>query len=278
MGSTQKGQLILIGGREDKKGECEILRAVVQAVGGRDGVLALLAVASRRPEPIIRDYVRAFSSLGLERIEVLTIDSRQEAFSEQWLQTLRRANGVFITGGDQLRLTAVIGGTSLDDLLHQRYAEGLVIAGSSAGASAMTENMIVGGAGDDSPEWSNVRMAPGLGFLKGAVVDQHFAQRGRIGRLLGAVAQNPHVLGMGLDEDTALIVEAGRACRVLGARTVSIVDGRTSTHSNASEIDTPAPLALWNVTLHVLPAGYVFDLNDRFPGRPEDAETPGGEK
>jgi cyanophycinase len=180
-------------------------------------------------------------------------------------QILGEVGAVFLTGGDQLRLTSVLGGTPLCEEIRSFHARGGTIAGTSAGASVMTETMLVAGAGDESLRLGDsLRMGAGLGFLRGAIVDQHFAERGRLGRLLAGVAQNPRLLGIGIDEDTATIVE-GSALRVLGAGAVYVIDAEDATASNVADGRTGEVLSLFGARLHALGEGDGFDLAERRP-------------
>jgi cyanophycinase len=260
---ARPGPLVIIGGAEDRDGS--ILKMFVRLAGGAKAVVAVLATASDEPHGAERSYEHAFAGLGVRCVETLRVISREDAGDMKVLERAAQATAFFFTGGDQLRLTATLGGTALDALLHRRHGQGAVIAGTSAGASAMSETMIVSGDSANSPSRCTIKMAPGLGFLQGVVVDQHFAQRGRLGRLLGALAQNPRVLGLGLDEDTAVTVFPDGVFRVAGSQTATVLDGRTIRKTNASEALPDEPLALTDVILHVLPRGYGFDLQSRRP-------------
>lgn len=175
------------------------------------------------------------------------------------------ASCIFFTGGDQLKITSLIGGTKIENFFRISYKEGMVIAGTSAGASAMSETMIISGIEDESPKKCTVKMAPGLGLIEGVVIEQHFAQRGRIGRLLASLAQNPRVLGIGLDEDTAIIVQPDRRFKVIGSNAVTILDAVKCSYTNASESRPDDILALTDIVIHILPNEYEFDLNTRVP-------------
>lgn len=258
------GRLVIIGGGEDKSGKCLILRHYLQLAGGRDARLAVITAASAEGEAVGEEYRAVFRRLGAAEVDVMNITDRQQANADWLLDKLAKATGAFFTGGDQLRITALMGGTLLFDTLYRRWQEGLVLAGTSAGASAMSSTMIVGGRGSDTAKREMIHMSPGLGFLPAAVIDQHFAQRGRIMRLLAAISQNPEMLGIGIDEDTALVLD-GNTAEVRGSGTVTLVDGRGIEHTSASDSETNDPLALWNVCLHVLPAGYRFQIDRRLP-------------
>jgi len=265
MGIDTRGSLVLIGGGEDLSDRCAVLRRVVELARSGAGFIVVITVASEAPLEAGRSYVDAFKRLGIGGAEILAVASRDDARDPRRVEILDSATGAFFTGGDQLRITSNVGGTQLDDRLHALHRHGAVIAGTSAGASAMSSTMIVGGPGDDPPKKCTTSLAPGMGFLEEVVVDQHFADRGRIGRLLAAVAQNPYVLGVGIDEDTAIEVSFDSRFTVLGSQTVTVVDGRGITVTNASEQAPDEPLALADVSLHVLPAGYGFDLRSRRP-------------
>lgn len=267
------GPVIVVGGNEDKTGAQVILRRFVALAGGSGARLMVLTTAAADPVATGDLYRRLFLSLGAAEVTVARVDEREEARSETVLAALGQATGIYFTGGDQLRITATLGGTPLYQALMRRHGEGLVIAGTSAGASAVSDTMIIGGREETEPTLAAITLAPGLGLLRQAVVDQHFAQRGRIGRLLAAVAQNPQILGLGIDEDTAMVVYPEGQFTVLGTGAVTVLDGQTIEHSNASEAGAEEPLALTGVRLHILPAGYGFDLAQRraFPPAPHPA-------
>ena len=269
MGEKSRGNLVIIGGHEDKSGECAILRWVIALAGGREASLLVLTTASEEGEAAGRTYREVFTRLGAAAVMVTHVSTRQAAEDPGQTRLAQTATGIFFTGGDQLRITSTLGGTGLGAALVDRYEDGVVIAGTSAGAAAMSGTMIVGGPEDDAPKKCTTAMAPGLGLLEEVVIDQHFAQRGRLGRLLSAVAQNPYVIGLGIDEDTAVVVRPDARLEVIGSRTVTVADGSRLVHSNASESRPNDPLALLGVLLHTLPAGYGYDLKRRQPLVPE---------
>lgn len=259
------GRLVVIGGAEDKENTCSILREVVKLAGAEKARILVLTAAACEPEQVGNEYRAVFTRLRVAEVGVLDISSRLQAADPMLLRLVDASSGILFTGGDQLRITSLIGGTPLGQSLQLAYRRGVVIAGTSAGASAMSSIMIVAGRDEEEPRSSNVRLAPGLGLLPDVVIDQHFAQRGRLGRLLSALAQNPYILGIGVDEDTAMIV-AGHRFDVVGAGTVSILDGRHISFTNVSEVSPVEALALADLRLHVLPTGYSFDLQARIPG------------
>jgi len=210
----------------------------------------------------------------------LDIANRVDAVDDPRIHVFRDAAGIFFTGGDQLALTSKLGGTALCERMHELYMKGsLVVAGTSAGASVMTETMIVSGEAEESHKiGSALQMAPGLGLLPGVVIDQHFAQRGRVSRLLGVVAQNPRALGIGIDENTAVVIQ-GEMCRVVGSGAVYVLDGRPATHSNISDGDKEKTLSVFDVRMHLLSRGDCFDLKQRRPiPQPEEAKPQAGDK
>jgi cyanophycinase len=258
------GTLIIIGGHEDHDGERVILKEVAKHI--RDGRLVLATVALHEPEGYLQKYQRSFGELGIPHVTELYIEERDQATSEEKLADLRDVSAVFFSGGDQLRITSLIGDTPIDEHVHEIFANGGVIAGTSAGASAMSETMLVRGSNSSSFRIGDLSMAPGLGLLPNVIIDQHFAERGRIGRLIGAVSQNPRVLGIGIDEDTAIIVR-GHRFEVIGAGAVYLVDAGNVTHSNIAEASPDEALSIYDLKLHVLSAGDGFNLETRRPDR-----------
>jgi len=257
------GVLIAIGGHEDKDGERAILKEVAGRVNG--GVLVLATVASREPRSYVEMYEKAFEDLGVKELRELYIDERAQASDPDKLALFDEASGVFFTGGDQLRISSQVGDTPVENRVRELLRRGGVVAGTSAGASMMSETMLVRGSSSESYRIGDLHMAPGLGLVRDMIIDQHFAERGRIGRLLGAVAHNPRVLGVGIDEDTGAIME-GDVLRVIGRGAVYVVDGADVTHSNVAEADPDQALSMHGVRLHVLSAGDSFDLRRRRPG------------
>jgi cyanophycinase len=258
---SSKGPLVIIGGAEDKVGECAILRSVVELAGGTKAHFSVITCASEFPNEVGEEYHEVFKRFGAKQIDILSIDSRDNANSKEILKQLKRASCVFFTGGCQLRISNLLGGTATETLLKRRHKEGLLIAGTSAGAAIMSDMMIVAGESQSHPSAGVVELGYGLGFLPRVVVDQHFAQRGRLGRLLSAVAQHPGHVGLGIDENTAVVAHKNEL-KVLGSGAVTIVDTHTSNFSNLLQQTSLKSecLALWNIRLHVLPKGYGFHM------------------
>jgi cyanophycinase len=263
MGEKVKGNLIIIGGAEDKYGESKILKQMVNEISEKKGKLMVLTTATELPEEVGSDYRSVFSRLGVKEVDILNINSRDDANSEESVERIKNSNGIFFTGGDQLRITSILGGTKVYEALLAAYSEGTLIVGTSAGASVMSSTMVVDGKSNDAARKCTLKMAPGLGLIEETIIDQHFEQRGRIGRLLCGVAENPFVLGIGIDENTAIRVYPDAHFEVLGENAVTVVDGKTIKSSNVSELKPDEILAITNVTLHVLPAGYGYDLKKR---------------
>jgi cyanophycinase len=269
-----RGTLVVIGGHEDRSsdGERVILREVARRAARRAGALLIVTVATDRPGETAELYRRLFHGLGVERVQHLRIESREDAQDAAAVRRVEEAGLLFFTGGDQLRITSQVGDSPVYQCMMARYREGLTIAGTSAGAAAMPETMIVAGPGDASADQSDLGMAPGLGLVDSVVVDSHFAERGRIGRLVVAVAQNPKNLGLGIDEDTAVVLADG-GFRVIGSGAVSVVDGAGIDYSSLSE-RRRGVTNVFGVRLHVLAAGAAFDLERRRPSlTPQHADA-----
>ncbi len=260
--TTRPGPLIVIGGHEDKDGDKTILRAVADAFP--PGRLVIATIASHEPEGYFESYQKAFADLGVTDLIELYVDDRHEASCREKLKAFDGATGVFFSGGDQLRISSQIGDTPLEERVRQIHAAGGVVAGTSAGASAMAETMLVRGANAESHRIGDLHLAPGLGLIPDVIIDQHFAERGRIGRLLGAVALNPRILGIGIDEDTAIIANA-TSFEVIGAGGVYVLEAAGVSHSNIAEASPQSTLSIFDVRLHVLSAGDSFDLETRRP-------------
>jgi cyanophycinase len=257
--------LIIIGGKEDRSADKVILGEVARRIGSGKLVVSTVAIPSD-PDGLFEEYEKAFRALGVKHLYKLEINDREEATSESKLRILDDATGVFFTGGDQMKITSQIGDTLIFRRLKEIYEEGGLIAGTSAGAAVMSETMLVTGGDEDSHViGGSLRMAPGLGLIGDVIIDQHFMERGRLGRLLGAVAQNPKNLGIGIDEQTAIVVERGNGFYVLGSGAVYVIDGSEVTYSNIAEEDLNKTLSIYNVRMHMLSQGDRFDLMARRP-------------
>ena len=259
---SRRGPLIAIGGHEDKEEDREILCEVANRVKG--GRLVVATVASSIPDEYFVEYDRVFRELGVEDIVELYVKERSEAFDPEKAEALEGAAGVFFTGGDQLRIASQIGDTMVEAAIRTVWEDGGVIAGTSAGASVMSDVMLIGGPSSESHRIGALHMSAGLGLISNVVVDQHFAERGRIGRLLGAVSLNPRILGIGIDENTACIID-GSEMRIIGAGAVYVADAADVSHSNLAEAEPNSVLSVFDMKLHVLSSGDRFDLDRRTP-------------
>lgn len=259
-----KGTLIAIGGAEDKVGDRAVLSQVVARAGGQRAVIALFPTASSIPEELSRTYEQIFRSMGAE-VRTVWVEERADAENPAHLQALEGATGIFFTGGSQGRIVTLLGGTPLAQAIRRAHRAGVVVAGTSAGASVICDHMIAQGKKGYAPRRTSVTLAPGLGLTKRLVIDQHFAQRHRIGRLFAAVALNPFLIGVGIDEDTAIAIEPNHEIRVFGRGTVTIVDGAKIQHTDIHETPDRAPAALLGLQVHVLTAGCGFHVDTRQP-------------
>lgn len=268
------GTLMAIGGAEDKVRERVILRAFVEAAGGPDANLVVLATASELPDTGDR-YAALFEAMHADTVEVLRVRSREDALDagSEVLDLLEFASGLFITGGSQLRISAALGGTAIAAAIHRRHAQGMVVAGTSAGAAVLSEHMISMGDSGATPRRRLVQMAKGLGLTSDLIVDQHFRQRDRLGRLVTALSYNPGPLGVGVDEDTAAVIEDG-ILRVIGSGAVTIVDASGLRYTDSPEVHRGQPLALLGLKLDFLTAGCRYDLELRIGVPPLPGEAP----
>lgn len=259
------GRLLAIGGHEVRSATGEILRHFVELAGGAGNAHVLICSAAMDDgHDALREYQRVFEALGAGTTTEPLFE-RPRGDSDALLECLDRCTAVFFTGGDQLQLTANMAGTRFGEAIRaQLQTRGLIVAGTSAGAAAMSSTMIVGGPSEGTVRRADVDLAPGLGYWREATIDTHFSQRGRVSRLLTLLAENPQVLGVGLDENTAVVVTPGRGFRVLGTGIATVFDGRVK-HTNAAEVGRDEPLALFGARLHVLPREYGFDLVRREP-------------
>src|SRR6185369_7057881 len=259
------GHLLIIGGAEDKRNDRVILRRFVELAVGREADILIVPIASDFPEVAGKVYEDLFTRLGAGRVRVLTGQNRGDMMAQQGAALLDGVTGVFLSGGDQMRLTTILGGTEFAGLLERRVRTGLVLGGSSAGAAAMSTSMIVRGEPSAQPQQDTIRLSPGLGVLRHLIVDQHFTQRSRLSRLITAVCYNPHNLGVGIDEDTAVVIDKAGNLEVLGSGTVTIVDGSEVPYTNIAEVGTSAPLSVFGLRVHILCAGFRYNIYSRKP-------------
>src|SRR5260370_37528349 len=256
------GPVRVIGGAEDKLGERVILSRFVQLAGGDRARIAVISTASSLGDAATELYRQIFTRAGAVKVTGLRPETREEANDPQTIEALKDATGIFMTGGNQLRLSSVIGGTKLGAAILDAHGRGVVVAGTSAGASAVATHMMAFGSSGATPKHRMANVSVGLGLRVNVVVDQHFEKRTRLGRLLAVVAQSPSLIGLGLDEDTAAIIDANDVLEVIGRGSVTIIDG-TDVITDAFQTTGHKPMMVSNARLHSLPSGYRFDLRAR---------------
>jgi len=258
------GHLLVIGGAEDKYNERRILKKFLELAGGDKAEILIIPVASDFPEFASDVYTQAFRNLGVASPRVLRATSRHDVVSADVDKLLTGVTGVFITGGDQMRLVSILGGTKMAERLRVLVRDTkLVMAGTSAGAAGMSTSMIVRGEPTSHPHKDAVRLSPGLGFLKNVIIDQHFTERGRISRLITAVAFNPYNLGIGIDENTAIILNGEGILEVFGQGSATIVDGSAITFNEIAEVADYQPFSICGVQFHVLRDGLIYNYRSR---------------
>ncbi len=261
---STKYPMMVIGGAEDKVNECGILTAFFESAGGDLSTIGIIPCASQEPVVVGDRYYQIFRKMGAEQVQVLDIRQRNECDREQWLAVLAQCTGIFLTGGDQLRLNDLLGGSKFIEVVKQRVHLGeLTLAGTSAGAAIVGEKMISGGSSGESPHQLLVDLTVGLGFLPELIVDQHFHNRNRMARLMSAIAANPDKLGIGIDEDTCAAFRGNGTFEVIGKGTITIIDPGRLTHTNYLEADETMPLSLHNLSVHVLVQGDLYDYKHR---------------
>ena len=259
---TSRGFIIPVGGAEEKVGDPSILQRFVDLCGGSDARIAVIPTASQLPDTGAH-YQEVFEELGAGRVRSLPFESREDCNREDWLHKLQKADGIFLTGGNQLRLSTTIGGTAVAKMIRDRNAEGVHVAGTSAGAAFLSEHMIAFGQEGATPRANRVTLAPGLGLTNRVIVDQHFRQRGRLGRLLAALAYNPFAVGLGMDEDTAGFIGPDDCVEVDGSDAITIIDPSDVQYTSMDSAHEDDPVCIIGVRLHVLTEGASFNLHSR---------------
>ena len=275
-----KGKLVIIGGSVDRgsfsESEADLKRSLkffekgilkritIESAKNSNSRIEIITTASSIPEEVGAEYVKAFAQLQVMNVGILNIKTREEANSEEYIKRLREANVVMFTGGDQLRLTAIFGGTFFHHLLLEKYQnEDFLISGTSAGAAASSNNMIYQGSSSEALHKGEVKITGGLGFINNVIIDTHFVQRGRIGRLLYACASNPINLGIGLGEDAGLLITNGNNMEAVGSGLIMLVDATQMRHTNMSDVEMGAPVSIDNLIVHVMALGDHYDLKNK---------------
>lgn len=257
-----RGFIVPVGGAEDKQSDAVILRRFLEVSGGSDARIVVIPTASKQRDTGSR-YERVFGELGAKSVRSLGYSNRNQTDREDWLETLAEATGVFLTGGNQLRISTILGGTAVAKCIRGLNARGVAVGGTSAGAAILSEHMIAFGESGSTPRAGLVSLAPGFGLTNRVVIDQHFRQRDRLGRLLAALAYNPFAVGLGLDEDTAGFLDPDDVIHVVGAGAITVVDASTLEHSSMGLARAGDAICLTGIRLHVLTAGSTFDLHSR---------------
>jgi len=259
---ADRGYIIPIGGAEEKFHNPEILDRFIDICGGKESRIGIIPTASEL-EDTGRNYEKLFRQIGVKHAKVLPFETREDCDSPEYLEYIEKSDGVFLTGGNQLRLSTTLGGTATAQLIRRRNAAGMHVAGTSAGAAFVPEHMIAGGLEGSTPTPDMVTMAPGLGLTNKFIIDQHFRERDRLGRLLTALAYNPFAVGMGLDEDTAAFISPDDAIEVVGSGGITIIDPSELSYSSMHKARRGEPVSLIGVRLHILVAGGRFDTASR---------------
>lgn len=274
-----KGKLISVGGAEDKGTTAEpgfkqkealnffefgILKRIIKEMKGVDSIIEVITTASSIPEEVGQNYLEAFDKLGCHNVQIMHIKKREDVDNPEYLERLRKCDGVMFSGGNQMRLSMIFGGTEFLKITHERYMnEDFVIAGTSAGAMAMSNTMIYQGSSSKALLKGEVKMTTGLGFMHNVIIDSHFVTRGRFGRLAEAVAANPSCIGIGLGEDTGVLVTEGNNMEAIGSGLIIIFDGHHIKHSNIADVEEGAPLSIENLIIHVMAKGNHYSVSKR---------------
>lgn len=267
-----KGHLVAIGGAEDKSSDLEVLSRVISLAPADNREVVVIATASGYPEEVLPAYEQAFARVGASAVHALDIRERKQASDPDSIERIKQAGCVFFTGGDQLRLTHVFGGSPVLAAIRERYQAGAVVAGTSAGAVALSATMIYNGAAADALRKGAVSMTTGFGFVEGVVIDSHFLERGRFTRLMEVGATNPEFLGLGIGEDAGVIVHPNRILEAIGPGHVIIVDSTQLASSNVTESRVDDPLTLENIIMHAIISGYGFDVKRRQYLKPNELQ------
>ncbi len=270
----RKGGLIIIGGREEKQSSAEriILKEIASRANKDNGKLLIITAATGFPKEVEEEYLAVFRELGVQNVDVLDVRTREDSHRKSLVAKIAGATVIFFTGGDQLRITSQMGNSPILAKMREAFEKGATIAGTSAGAAAMPETMLISGANDKSTTIYTTGMAPGLGLVDGVVIDSHFAERGRFGRLLGAVVENPRNMGIGIDENTAIITHGDGTFKVIGTGAVYIFDGSDISYSSLSDKNPEGTVSIFDIKLHILRANDCFDMHTRrpVPGESQD--------
>jgi cyanophycinase len=266
-----RGWIVPVGGAEEKVRGRSILKRFVEIAGGDEARIAVVPTASRLEDTGDR-YEAVFRKLGVNEVRSLPFLERQDASKSDWLSWLEAATGVFFTGGNQLRISTILGGTPVAKTVRLLSARGVIVGGTSAGAAILSEHMIAGGKAGATPKVGLATLAPGFGLTNRVIIDQHFRQRDRIGRLLTALAYNPFAVGLGLDEDTAAFIDPADVLHVVGTGAITVVDASSLEHSTIASEPQGKPFSMTGLRLHILTEGSTYDLHHRRATPPSNAD------
>ena len=266
-----QGLLVAIGGKEDKEEVLEILTTLVSLVNSESPKIEVITTATNSPEETGQEYIAAFSRGEENSVRILNIDTREAANDTGLLERIKAADIIFFTGGDQLRITSILAGSLLMEEIKRRYLEEhCIIAGTSAGAAAMSRTMIYGGAGNETHQKGTVHVGDGIGLIDNVIIDTHFVERGRFSRVMQVLSMNPVNIGIGLGEDAGIIIEGGHIIRAIGTGMIVILDGQNLMYSNVADIKFDKAIAMENLIIHTIVEGHGFDLKERKYLRPGD--------
>lgn len=266
-----KGLLVAIGGKEDKKHELQILSTILSLVKKEKKKIEIITTASQYPEEAGKDYHQVFTKDKDHTVGLMHVSTRKQASEANFLERITAADVIFFTGGDQLRITSVLGGTPIEKEILRKYKEEFcIISGTSAGASAMSKNMICGGDSSEALRKGTINVSAGIGLIDHVIIDTHFVERGRFSRLMEIVSMNPRNVGIGLGEDAAIIIENGRILRAIGSGITVILDGQHFYYTNVANIRSDEAIAIENLVIHTIVNGYGYDLYEKKYLKPED--------
>jgi len=268
-----KGILIAIGGNEDKKNDKSIFTEMLSLIKKQTKRIEIITTASQYPDEAGQEYYNVFNKDNDHLVGVMNILSREEASDESLLKRINETDIIFFTGGDQLRITSILGGSPLEKEMLRKYKDDFcIIAGSSAGASAMSKTMICGGDSREALLKGRIKISTGIGFIDNAIIDTHFVERGRFTRLMQLISMNPSNIGIGLGEDAGIIIEKGSILRSIGKGITVIVDGNNLKHTNIGRINVDDAIAIENLVIHTIVNGYGYDITNRKYLKPEDIQ------
>jgi cyanophycinase len=261
-----KGLIVAVGGSEDKEHDLSVLRRIVALIKNRSILIEVITTASEMPEETSKMYQRAFDKISNTTVQFMHIRAREQAEDEKYIQRLKKSHIIFFTGGDQLRITSTLGGTVfLKTIVNKYYTEDCIVAGTSAGATAMSQTMIYDGESSEALVKGSVKVTAGIGLIQNVVIDSHFIKRGRFSRLMEIITSNPGHIGIGLGEDTGIIIRKGCLIEAIGNGLVVVFDGKHIRYSNISSINSGEAIAVENMRVHTLVNGYGYDLlNEKF--------------